>query len=171
MFWLYFISQKQFSQKGKLCERRTTKSEERILASERGSEANSIGAGHYRSVPRDDRRTQRHRRLSKQHNELCVNKKKQNRANGFFFVRILFHFAFFFSRILSTLDRELLKPSASVALHRYSSALGIFFSFGFLFILTKKHNFFSAVDILPPEADSSIQLMVSSKDSQKKITN
>jgi len=39
---------------------------------------------------------------------------------------------------LSTLDRELLKPSASVALHRYSSAL---------------------VDILPPEADSSIQLM------------
>lgn len=42
-------------------------------------------------------------------------------------------------RILSTLDRELLKPSASVALHRYSSAL---------------------VDILPPEADSSIQLMV-----------
>lgn len=41
-------------------------------------------------------------------------------------------------RILSTLDRELLKPSASVALHRYSSAL---------------------VDILPPEADSSIQLM------------
>ena len=41
-------------------------------------------------------------------------------------------------RILSTLDRELLKPSASVALHRYSSAL---------------------VDILPPESDSSIQLM------------
>jgi|ERR1711907_102128 len=41
-------------------------------------------------------------------------------------------------RILSTLDRELLKPSASVALHRYSSAL---------------------VDVLPPEADSSIQLM------------
>jgi len=41
-------------------------------------------------------------------------------------------------RILSTLDRELLKPSASVALHRHSSAL---------------------VDILPPEADSSIQLM------------
>jgi 26S proteasome regulatory subunit T3 len=41
-------------------------------------------------------------------------------------------------RILSTIDRELLKPSASVALHRYSSAL---------------------VDVLPPESDSSIQLM------------
>jgi 26S proteasome regulatory subunit T3 len=41
-------------------------------------------------------------------------------------------------RILSTIDRELLKPAASVALHRYSSAL---------------------VDVLPPEADSSIQLM------------
>jgi len=41
-------------------------------------------------------------------------------------------------RILSTINRELLKPNASVALHRYSSAL---------------------VDVLPPEADSSIQLM------------
>jgi len=41
-------------------------------------------------------------------------------------------------RVLSTLDRELLKPSASVALHRYSNSL---------------------VDILPPEADSSIQLL------------
>ncbi|BFZ59117.1 26S proteasome regulatory subunit 6B [Saitoella coloradoensis] len=41
-------------------------------------------------------------------------------------------------RILSTLDRELLKPSASVALHRHSNAL---------------------VDILPPEADSSIAMM------------
>jgi len=41
-------------------------------------------------------------------------------------------------RILSTIDRELLKPSASVALHRHSSAL---------------------VDVLPPESDSSIQLM------------
>jgi len=41
-------------------------------------------------------------------------------------------------RILSTIDRELLKPSASVALHRHSSAL---------------------VDVLPPEADSSIQMM------------
>lgn len=41
-------------------------------------------------------------------------------------------------RILSTLDRELLKPSSSVALHRHSSAL---------------------VDILPPEADSSITLL------------
>ena len=41
-------------------------------------------------------------------------------------------------RILSTIDRELLKPSASVALHRHSSAL---------------------VGVLPPEADSSIQMM------------
>lgn len=41
-------------------------------------------------------------------------------------------------RILSTLDRELLKPSSSVALHRHSNAL---------------------VDILPPEADSSIAML------------
>ena len=41
-------------------------------------------------------------------------------------------------RILSTIDRELLKPSTSVALHRHSSAL---------------------VDVLPPESDSSIALM------------
>jgi len=41
-------------------------------------------------------------------------------------------------RILSTLDRELLKASASVALHRHSNAL---------------------VDILPPEADSSIAIL------------
>ena len=41
-------------------------------------------------------------------------------------------------RILSTIDRELLKPSTTVALHRHSSAL---------------------VDVLPPEADSSIALM------------
>ncbi|ODV95774.1 hypothetical protein PACTADRAFT_49225 [Pachysolen tannophilus NRRL Y-2460] len=41
-------------------------------------------------------------------------------------------------RILSTLDRELLKPSSSVALHRHSNAL---------------------VAILPPEADSSISIV------------
>jgi 26S proteasome regulatory subunit T3 len=41
-------------------------------------------------------------------------------------------------RILSTLNRELLKPSSSVALHRHSNAL---------------------VDILPPEADSSISML------------
>eukprot|EP01120_Amphizonella_sp_Union-15-10_P006767 TRINITY_DN2219_c0_g1_i1.p1 TRINITY_DN2219_c0_g1~~TRINITY_DN2219_c0_g1_i1.p1 ORF type:complete len:418 (+),score=81.21 TRINITY_DN2219_c0_g1_i1:25-1278(+) len=41
-------------------------------------------------------------------------------------------------RILSTIDRELLKPASSVALHRHSNAL---------------------VDVLPPESDSSIQLM------------
>lgn len=44
----------------------------------------------------------------------------------------------FFVRILSTLNRENLKPSSSVALHRHSNAL---------------------VDVLPPEADSSIQLV------------
>ena len=41
-------------------------------------------------------------------------------------------------RILSTIDRELLKPSASVALHKHSNAL---------------------VDVLPPEADSSINML------------
>ncbi len=41
-------------------------------------------------------------------------------------------------RILSTLDRELLKPSSSVALHRHSNAV---------------------VDVLPPEADSSIEML------------
>ena len=41
-------------------------------------------------------------------------------------------------RILSTLDHELLKPSSSVALHRHSNAV---------------------VDVLPPEADSSIELL------------
>lgn len=44
----------------------------------------------------------------------------------------------YYVRILSTIDRELLKPSSSVALHRHSNSL---------------------VDILPPEADSSIQLL------------
>lgn len=48
----------------------------------------------------------------------------------------------YYVRILSTLNRELLKPSASVALHRHSNAL---------------------VDILPPEADSSISLMSASE--------
>eukprot|EP00177_Eucheuma_denticulatum_P005291 GFKZ01009626.1.p1 GENE.GFKZ01009626.1~~GFKZ01009626.1.p1 ORF type:complete len:415 (+),score=88.67 GFKZ01009626.1:134-1378(+) len=43
-----------------------------------------------------------------------------------------------FVRILSTVNRELLKPSSSVALHRHSNAL---------------------VDILPPEADSTISMM------------
>ncbi|KAI7907956.1 26S protease regulatory subunit 6B [Cokeromyces recurvatus] len=41
-------------------------------------------------------------------------------------------------RILSTIDRELLKPNSTVALHRHSNAL---------------------VDVLPPEADSSIALL------------
>jgi 26S proteasome regulatory subunit T3 len=44
----------------------------------------------------------------------------------------------YLARILSTIDRELLKSSSSVALHRHSNAL---------------------VEILPPEADSSIALL------------
>lgn len=44
----------------------------------------------------------------------------------------------YYVRILSTIDRELLKPSASVALHKHSNAL---------------------VDVLPPEADSSIAML------------
>uniref|UniRef100_A0A915P9I7 AAA+ ATPase domain-containing protein n=1 Tax=Meloidogyne floridensis TaxID=298350 RepID=A0A915P9I7_9BILA len=44
----------------------------------------------------------------------------------------------YFVRVLSILDRELLKPGCSVALHKYSNAL---------------------VDVLPPESDSSIQML------------
>lgn len=44
----------------------------------------------------------------------------------------------YYVRVLSTLDREELKPNTSVALHKYSH---------------------SVVDTLPPEADSSIQMM------------
>jgi 26S proteasome regulatory subunit T3 len=44
----------------------------------------------------------------------------------------------YFTRILSTLNREELKPNTSIALHRHSSAV---------------------VDILPPEADSTISMM------------
>jgi len=44
----------------------------------------------------------------------------------------------YYVRILSTIDRELLKPSASVALHKHSNAL---------------------VETLPPEADSSISML------------
>lgn len=44
----------------------------------------------------------------------------------------------FVVRILSTVDRELLKPNTTVALHRHSSAI---------------------VDVLPPEADSTIPVM------------
>ena len=44
----------------------------------------------------------------------------------------------YYVRILSTIDRELLKPSASVALHKHSNAL---------------------VDVLPPEADSSSSML------------
>lgn len=48
----------------------------------------------------------------------------------------------YYVRILSTINREQLKPSASVALHRHSNAL---------------------VDVLPPEADSSISLLSQSE--------
>jgi 26S proteasome regulatory subunit T3 len=41
----------------------------------------------------------------------------------------------YFVRVLSTIDRELLKPSTSIALHKHSH---------------------SVVDILPTESDSSI---------------
>ena len=44
----------------------------------------------------------------------------------------------YYVRVLSTLNREELKPNASVALHRHSH---------------------SVVDILPPETDSAIQMM------------
>jgi len=44
----------------------------------------------------------------------------------------------YYVRVLSTIDREVLKPASSVALHRHSNSL---------------------VDTLPPEADSSIQLL------------
>jgi len=46
----------------------------------------------------------------------------------------------YYVRILSTIDRELLKPTSSVALHRHSNSL---------------------VDVLPPESDSSIQILQS----------
>ena len=64
-----------------------------------------------------------------------------------YFSTILIYFMFsvgsttgsnYYVRILSTIDRELLKPSASVALHKHSNAL---------------------VDVLPPEADSSISML------------
>eukprot|EP00741_Cyanophora_paradoxa_P024450 tig00022075_g23607.t1 len=48
----------------------------------------------------------------------------------------------YYVRILSTINRELLKPSSSVALHRHSNSL---------------------VDVLPPEADSSISLLAASE--------
>jgi len=44
----------------------------------------------------------------------------------------------YYVRILSTIDREQLKPASSVALHRHSNSL---------------------VDVLPPESDSSIQIL------------
>lgn len=44
----------------------------------------------------------------------------------------------YYVRVLSILDRELLKSGCSIALHKYSNAV---------------------VDVLPPEADSSIQML------------
>lgn len=55
-------------------------------------------------------------------------------------VTISFSGSNYYVRILSTIDRELLKPNASVALHKHSNAL---------------------VDVLPPEADSSIMMLTS----------
>ena len=49
----------------------------------------------------------------------------------------------YYVRILSTLDRELLKPNTSIALHRHSHSL---------------------VDILPPESDSTVKLMAEKPD-------
>eukprot|EP00613_Pedinella_sp_CCMP2098_P012231 CAMPEP_0171662834 /NCGR_PEP_ID=MMETSP0990-20121206/45798_1 /TAXON_ID=483369 /ORGANISM="non described non described, Strain CCMP2098" /LENGTH=405 /DNA_ID=CAMNT_0012245345 /DNA_START=88 /DNA_END=1305 /DNA_ORIENTATION=+ len=49
----------------------------------------------------------------------------------------------YYVRVLSTLDRELLKPNSSVALHRHSH---------------------SVVGVLPPESDSTVQLMVTKPD-------
>lgn len=48
----------------------------------------------------------------------------------------------YFVRVLSTLDRELLKPSTSIALHKHSHAI---------------------VSILPTETDSSIQMMMTTE--------
>jgi len=56
----------------------------------------------------------------------------------------------YYVRVLSTIDRELLKPSSSVALHRHSNAL---------------------VDVLPPEADSSIQLLGAGEKPDVSYTN
>eukprot|EP01039_Chlorochromonas_danica_P000495 gene495-534_t len=49
----------------------------------------------------------------------------------------------YYVRVLSTLDREKLKANTSIALHRHSHAV---------------------VDILPPESDSSIQIMIEKPD-------
>lgn len=54
----------------------------------------------------------------------------------------------YYVRILSTIDRELLKPNASVALHKHSNAL---------------------VDVLPPEADSSIMMLTSGQQQGKPV--
>lgn len=62
----------------------------------------------------------------------------------FLFNKFVFLGSNYYVRILSTIDRELLKPNASVALHKHSNAL---------------------VDVLPPEADSSIMMLTSGKHS------
>jgi 26S proteasome regulatory subunit T3 len=49
----------------------------------------------------------------------------------------------YYVRVLSTLDREKLKPNTSIALHRHSH---------------------SVVDILPPETDASIQIVAEKPD-------
>ena len=65
----------------------------------------------------------------------------------------------YYVRILSTLDRELLKPSASVALHKHSNALGKkALKFLTLWAFLAYYSYIS-VDVLPPEADSSISML------------
>ena len=59
-------------------------------------------------------------------------------GNNLPFTFILFQGSNYYVRILSTIDRELLKTGASVALHKHSNAL---------------------VDVLPPESDSSISML------------
>jgi 26S proteasome regulatory subunit T3 len=44
----------------------------------------------------------------------------------------------FFSKVLSILDREMMRPGCSVCLHKFSNAV---------------------IDVLPPEMDSTIQMM------------
>lgn len=88
-------------------------------------------------------------------------------------------------RVLSTINRELLRPSASVALHRHSNALVdgeemekrvFFYSSGAkdegkkqqqerltFFIKTPQTQKTTTISVLPPEADSSISLMSASE--------
>ncbi len=116
-------------------QRRAEKFEKRTLACSRRNKADSKCTIGNRTVFGSDRSEQRHCRIN----------------NGYTFRKYLAFCQFeynlslwfeqgsnYYVRILSTIDRELLKPSASVALHKHSNAL---------------------VDILPPESDSSITML------------